>query len=93
MKLLPSSVRRRPDIDLDFETGAGRQGQQDFERELVDLPTQQVIETRLMPSLRAARACVVFKPRTFLVIAIMTLDRIVIVAACSGLSSGRPTHW
>jgi len=37
----PSSGR--PDIDLDFETGAGRQGQQDFERELVDLPTQQVI--------------------------------------------------
>lgn len=40
-----------------------------------------------MPSLRAACACVVFQLRTLSLMAIMTFDRIVIVAASSGLSS------
>ena len=40
-----------------------------------------------MPSRRAALAGVVFHPLTWSLIAIMTFDRIVIVAASSGLSS------
>ena len=44
-----------------------------------------------MPSRRAACACVLFQPRTWSLITIMTFDRIVIVAASSGLSS-RASH-
>ena len=40
-----------------------------------------------MPSWRAARAYVVFQPCSFSLMALMTLECIVIVAASSGLSS------
>jgi hypothetical protein len=41
----------------------------------------------VMPSWRAARAYVVFQPCSFSLMALMTLECIVIVAASSGLSS------
>src|SRR5215510_10726222 len=79
---------RRSHVNLDLEAGAGRKGQHGSSENLLIFPRSRSLRRGwVMPSRRAARACVVFQPRTFSLIAIMTLDRIVIVTAPSGLSS------
>ncbi len=69
------------DVDLHLETGASRQRQQRIQRELVDLALQEVVEARLGDT-EAARG---LRLRDVWM-AIITSERIFMVAACSGLS-------